>query len=451
MQPSAYRRYLLVLLTVIFTFNFADRFALGLVVDNIKADLALSDWQLGFLGGIAFALFYSVMGIPIARWADRGDRTIIIAVTTAVWSAMVALCGAATNFVQLLLIRIGVGVGEAGCTPPAHSLIADYFPRAERPRATALYWQGANLSLVVAYFAGGWLNQFYGWRMMFFWIGVPGLVLAVLAFFTIREPRRAKHSVEQPTSSAPSAVEASFKEVCVTLWSIPSFRHLLYGFSIWYFFGYGLMQWQPAFFVRSFGLKSGELGTWLAVVYTVTGVVGQHWGGMWVSRHAATDERLQLRFIAIMNAGFNGVVWSLIYFSSSYYMAFAWMGLSTLGGNSIVGPLYAMTQTLVPPRMRATATALILLFANLIGLGLGPLAVGVASDALRPFFGQESLRYALLIFTPGYAWASWHLWQASKTVTRDLAALLSDQRGSLAMGTIGMVEMSAALKQSTES
>ncbi len=442
MPPGAYRAYLLALLTVIFTFNFADRFALGLVVDNIKADLLLSDSQMGLLTGIAFALFYSVMGIPIARWADRGNRTLIIALTTAAWSAMVALCGAASSFVQLLLIRVGVGVGEAGCTPPAHSLIADYFARPERPRATAIYWQGANLSFILAYFVAGWLTQFYGWRMMFVLVGAPGLLFALLAALTIREPRRgevprSKVSVDlvsahSQLANAPSPPPPTLREVCAALWVSRSFRHLLCGFSVWYFFGYGLMQWQPAFFARTFGLKSGELGTWLAVVYTVTGVVGQHWGGMWVTRHAATNERRQLRFMAIMNGGFNGLVWALIYLSSSYYLAFAWMGLSTLGGTTIVGPLYAMTQTLVPPRMRATATALILLFANLIGMGLGPLAVGVVSDALHPFFGTDSLRYALLTFTPGYLWASWHLWQASKTVEHDMAALLPpDPKGAV--------------------
>jgi MFS transporter, Spinster family, sphingosine-1-phosphate transporter len=429
MRLPAYRSYLLTLLTVIFTFNFADRFALGMVVDNIKADLGLSDSQLGILSGIAFALFYSVMGIPIARWADRGNRRVIIALTAVLWSAMVALCGAAANFVQLLLIRVGVGVGEAGCTPPAHSLIADYYTRAERPRATAIYWQGANLSLIIAYFVAGWLNQFYGWRVMFVLIGLPGLIFGALAWFTIREPRQAKsttQSVSRQPQGAPTEVRASLREVCTILWRNASFRHLLYAFSVFYFFGYGLMQWQPAFFERSFGLNSGELGTWLAIVYTVTGVVGQHCGGVWVSRYAATNERLQLRAMAIMNAGFNSIIWSLIYMSPNYYTAFAFMGLSTLGGNTIVGPMYAMTQTLVPPRMRATATALILLFANLIGMGLGPLAAGVVSDALRPLFGEESLRYALLSLTPGYLWMSWHLWQASKTVTTDLAGILSE-------------------------
>jgi MFS family permease len=267
MRERGYRNYLLVLLLVILTFNLQDGLALGLVLQAIKVDLNLTDTQLGFLSGIAFALFYSVMGIPIARWADRGNRVAIIALTTAAWSVMVASCGLAANFVQLLLIRVGVAVGEAGCMPPAHSLIADYFPRPERPRAVGLYLQGASLSVVMGYFLAGWLNQFYGWRVMFMALGSPGLLLAVLAWTTLREPRRGKSSARtasvrsEPNARAPEQPRA--KEVCMTLLAIPTFRQLLFAFSLSYFFGFGILQWQPAFFVRSYGLTTGQVGTWL--------------------------------------------------------------------------------------------------------------------------------------------------------------------------------------------
>src|SRR5579871_6443149 len=189
MRPATYRKYFLALLLVIFAFNNMERFALGVVLQDLKLDLHLTDTQLGFLSGIAFALFYSVMGIPIARWADRGNRVTIIALTTALWSVAVAACGMATTFLQLLLIRIGVGVGEAGCVPPAHSLISDYFDRAERPKAVGTYWQGTNVSLIIGYFLAGWLNQFYGWRVTFVLLGLPGLILAALAWFTMKDPR----------------------------------------------------------------------------------------------------------------------------------------------------------------------------------------------------------------------------------------------------------------------
>jgi MFS family permease len=430
-SKAAYKHYLLTLLTVLLTFNYVDRVALGIVLQDIKIDLTLSDAQLGLLSGIAFALFYSVMGIPIARWADRGNRVTIISFTAALWSVTVALCGMAGSFVQLMLIRIGVGVGEAGCIPPAHSLIADYFTRAERPRAMGIYAQGQNLCLVIGYFGAGWLNEWYGWRIMFILMGVPGLVLAALAWFTIKEPRRMKSvpvtadSLASPAISALAAVspvQPSMKEVFATLWANATFRHLLYALSILWFFGYGILQWQPAFFERSFALTSGEVGTWFAVMNGLGGIAGTYWGGELASRYAANNEPLQLRTMAIVNGAFNGVIWALIYFSHNHYLAFVLMGLATLGGATIFGPLFATIQTLVPPNMRAMSIALVFLFANLIGMGLGPLAAGALSDVLQPSLGKESLRYALLTFCPGYLWASWHLWQASQTIFSDLKA-----------------------------
>ena len=189
MQPALYKRYALGVLTVIFLFNCVDRVALGIVLEDIKIDLDLTDTQLGLLSGISFALFYSVMGIPIARWADRGNRVTIISVTTFLWSVAVALCGLAGSFVQLLLIRIGVAVGEAGCNPPAFSLMADYFTRAERPRAAAIYAMGGALSFVVGFFGAGWLNELYGWRVTLMVLASPGVVLAALAWFILKEPR----------------------------------------------------------------------------------------------------------------------------------------------------------------------------------------------------------------------------------------------------------------------
>jgi len=433
MKDATYKNYLLTVLLVIYAFNFVDREALGLVLENIKVDLQLSDSELGLLSGIAFALFYSIMGIPIARWADRGNRVTIISLTAALWSVMVALCGMATSFVQLLLIRIGVGIGEAGCVPPAHSLIADYFSRAERPRASALYQQGINVGVIVAYFLAGWLNQFYGWRIMFLLAGLPGFILAVVAWLTIREPRFTKShiavigdatasSLRKNPVGSPGPVDPSMKAVFLTLWTNTTFRHVLYGFSMWYFFGYGISQWQPTFFVRSFGLSTGELGTWLAVMYGVGGALGTYWGGSLATRYAPNNERLQLRAMSVINLAFNGVLWALIYVSHDYRVALALTGLGTVGGALMFGPLFATIQTLVPAHMRAMSIAIVLLCANLIGMGLGPLAVGVVSDALRPLFGQESLRYALLALCPGYLWVSWHFWHASKTVTRDIEA-----------------------------
>jgi MFS transporter, Spinster family, sphingosine-1-phosphate transporter len=260
------------------------------------------------------------------------------------------------------------------------------------------------------------LNEFYGWRMTFVLIGLPGLLLAVLAALTLREPRQA---IQDPGAESRSA-QPSLVEVWTTLWSDATFRHLLFCFSIVNFFGYGILQWLPTFLIRSYQLKTGELGTWFAVIYAIAGF-GTLWGGVLASRYAANDERLQLKAMAILYS-LIGVVSSFIYLSPNYVIALGWLGVAAIGGAMTSGPLFATIQTLVPERMRATSIAIIYLFANLIGMGLGPLVAGALSDALRPSFGEESLRYALLALCPGYFWGAWHLWQASKTVTRDLEA-----------------------------
>jgi len=410
------------------TFNGVDGLALGLSLQSIKLDLSLSDTQLGVLSGIAFALFYSVMGIPIARWADRGNRVTIIALTTVLWSIMMVLCGKAASFVQLLLIRAGVAVGEAGCMPPSHSLIADYFSRPERPRAVAVYLLGGSLSMVIGYFVAGWLSELYGWRAMFMMLGLPGLVPALLVWLTLKEPRletktgfpyNTYASEPQRQAATLASPQPGIKQVATTLLAKRTFRHLVLCFSVMTFFGTGILQWQPAFLIRSYGLKTGELGTWFAVIYGLGGVLGTYLGGALASRFATNNERLQLKAMALVYASFSALS-ALIYIVPNYHVAFALIALATVAGNSTGGPLFATIQTIVPQRMRAVAIATIYLFANLVGLGLGPLAAGALSDLLRPWLGEASLRYALLALCPGYLWGGWHVWQASKSVNRDL-------------------------------
>lgn len=414
MQAKSNKHYLLIVLLLMLALNSIDRVALGLLLQDIKVDLHLTDTQLGLLSGIAFALFYSVMGIPIARWADRGNRVAIISITTALWSAAMALCGLAASFLQLLLIRVVVAVGEAGCIPPAHSLIPDYFTRAERPRAVAIFFLGGSLGVVIGYFAAGWLNEFYGWRATFVMVGLPGLAFAALAALTLKEPRRATLATRIPLQ------QPRLEEVAATLWANRTFRRLLFCFSVIAFFGNGIVQWQAAFFMRSYGLTTGELGTWFAVLSGVGGLMGAYLGGAWASRYAAQNERLQLAAVAAVYAGL-AVVEAAIFLSRDRSVAFGCFGLSTLGANAAIGPLFATMQTVVPEPMRAMSIAVIYLFANLIGLGLGPLVAGTLSDAFRPMFGDESLRYALLALCPGYLWAGWYLWRASRTVMADLA------------------------------
>jgi MFS family permease len=418
---STSKNYLLALLTIILAFNYIDRIALGLVAQNIKIDLALTDTQLGFLSGIAFALFYSVMGLPIARWADRGNRVTITVLSTALWSASVAACALAQSFFQLMLIRVVVGVGESGCVPPAHSLIADFFTRAQRSRAVAVYMQGISASLIIGYFLAGWLNQFCGWRAMFVLIGLPGLALSVLARFTLRDPRQ---DVAQKAAQS-SRDHLSVKEVCVTLWARPTFRHLLYASSLICFFGYGTLQWVPAFFVRSFGFKTGELGTWFAAIYGLSNAVGAYWSGEWTARRAANNEPLQLNVMALVTCT-SGIFMACVFLPAlapNYYWAFGWLALSSAASMFTNAPTLAILQTLVPPHMRAMSVSLLYLFTNLVGLGCGPWATGGLSDALRPWAGDDSLRYAILILCPVAVLGAWYLRRAARAVKLDLSFL----------------------------
>jgi MFS transporter, Spinster family, sphingosine-1-phosphate transporter len=209
------------------------------------------------------------------------------------------------------------------------------------------------------------------------------------------------------------------RDVLLTLWANTTFRHLLFFNSVVSFFGFGISQWLPAFFIRTHGLQTGELGTWLTIIGTSSGLLSTYWGGTWASRRAANNESLQLKVIAIGYCSC-GVLSAFVYLTPSYHVAFAMMALAFTGTGVAIGPLYATMQTLVQDRMRAMAFAVMYLFGNLIGMGLGPLLVGFLSDTLRPWAGEESIRYALLALCPGYLWATWHLWMASKTVARDL-------------------------------
>lgn len=422
------------MLAVIFASNGVERLALSIVLQDIKLEFGLSDTQLGLMSGLAFALFYSIVGVPIARWADRGNRVAIISIATALWSAGVALCGLAANFLQLLLIRVGVAVGEAGCIPPAHSLIADYFARAERPRAVSQFMLGGPLSLLLGYFVAGWLNQTFGWRMTFVLLGLPGVILAAVAWLSLHEPRRHRSAAGPLSNANPAQGQPSLKVVCTTLWGNVSFRYILLSFAITAFFGNGIGKWLPAFFVRSFGLQTGELGTWLALVYGLGSLIGIFWGGELATRFAKNNESLQLKGMSLTFV-FVGVISVFVYLATNHYVAFALMAISAVVSGTTHGPLFATIQTLVPERMRAVSVSLIFLFANLVGMGLGPLAAGALSDALRPLFGEESLRYTLLALCPGFLVGAWCLWRASRTVEVDIGAVKIDLHGSSMVAT----------------
>lgn len=406
------KSYLLWILTSILTFNYIDRIALGVVLDGIKQTFSVSDTELGFLSGLAFATFYSLMGVPIARWADRGDRIKIIAITTLLWSIGVAACGLAQTFLQLLLIRVAVGVGEAGCVPPSYSIIADTFARSERPRAVAIYGLGGGLACVVGYFLSGQFSETFGWRETFLLLSLPGPFLAAIAWLTLKDSRHALPTADN---------SVSMLEVAKILWANKTFRHLLICFSLSQMFSYGLMQWQAVYLIRHFNLSSGEVGVGLALAYGVAIICGTYLGGELAARFAPNDESRQLKWVALtLSAG--GLFSVLIYCASSALGALLWMALATTLVSVLNGPLFSTIQSLVPDRIRAVSFSILYLVSNFVGLGMGPLLAGVLSDAFEPWAGSESLRFASMGLAPGFLWAAWHAWCARATVASDLVS-----------------------------
>ena len=410
------RYYAVGLLTVVYTFNFIDRQLLSILQESIKADLLLSDQQLGLLTGIAFAMFYVTAGIPIARWADRGNRRNIVALAIGVWSFMTAISGLVQNYVQLLLARMGVGVGEAGGSPPAHSIISDIFPPERRASALAFYSMGVNIGILFGFLAGGWLNEIFDWRTAFFVVGAPGLIIALIVRYTLREPIRGLSEQRQvETQTVP------FSNVLKLLMSRPAFKHMAFGAALNAFAGYSTSSWTASFMIRSHGMSTGELGTWLAMIMGFGGAVGVFAGGVIAERLARKDVRWYMWLPAL-----TGLI-CVPFMVANYMVAGAYTALivSIIPGilfNVYLGNTLAMTHGLVGLRMRALASAILFFILNLIGLGLGPWAIGLLSDLLAPTLGQESLRHAMLYLLPAMmTWSVIHFYLASRTLKEDLA------------------------------
>lgn len=387
--------YALGLMFVVYVFNFVDRSILGILNQAIKEDLALSDTQMGFLGGIAFAIFYTLLGIPIARLADRSVRRNVLAVSLTIWSVMTALCGFAQNFVHLLLGRIGVAVGEAGGSPPSHSMISDLFPPTTRATALAIYALGIPVGSMIGNLAGGWLNEAYDWRTAFIVVGLPGVVLAVIVRLTLREPVRGASETVAPAEDPGDAPPV--KTVFAYLWSLKSFRYLSLAGALHAFVGYGVGYWIPAYFIRSHGLDTGVLGTWLFAL-GFAGMAGTFLGGYMGDRFAKRDVRWYVWLPGV--ATLLSVPFSVfVYVHHDWQVALMVAAIPTFLGSYYLGPTFALTQGLVGIRMRALASSILLFILNLIGLGLGPQVTGIISDLLHSFtdLGVESLRWALVV------------------------------------------------------
>lgn len=414
-SPS-YVRYAVGMLSLVYVFNFADRQILSILMQPIKQEMQLSDTQLGFLSGLAFAAFYSVMGLPIARLADKYSRVNILTICLALWSLMTALSGLALSFTQLLAARIGMGVGEAGGGPTSHSLIADYVPVEHRATALGVYALGVPVGLLFGYLLGGWLEQLYGWRSAFLALGIPGVLLAVILRFTLDEAPRghSQGGIKIQAETPP------IRTVVRHMWRIRTFWHLALAGSLQAFGTYAIFQWMPSFLVRSHQMQSGEIGSWLALIIGGGGAIGSLAGGYFADRLSKRDMRWQmwLPAICVLLAAPTSLG---IYLTDSRAATLGFLLLPVLLVNTYLGPAFAMTQTLAPLRMRAMASAVLIFALTFIGLGMGPQAVGILSDLLNPVYGEHSLRYAMMTSGLVYIWSAYHFWRAAWTLREDLA------------------------------
>jgi MFS family permease len=412
---DGYRRYVLGLLLVVYVVNFIDRSIVNILLQPIKEEFQPSDTALGFLSGVAFAIFYATLGIPIARWADRGVRRDIIALALFVWSGMTALCGLARTFPQLVLARVGVGVGEAGCSPPAHSLLSDYYPPERRGTAFSIYALGIPLGTAFGFFLGGWMAETLGWRAAFLLVGLPGLALALVVRFTLREPPRGHSEARRESGPAPEPMA-----VIRVMARLASFRHLAAAATLHAFVGYGVAAWNAAFLVRSHGMSLGEVGSWLAVIAIVFGGLGTFLGGYLADRLTPRDARW-----ALWVPGVSTLI--AVPFAVAFYLwqdvrvALALAGIPVFFGAMYLGPTFSITQALAPLRMRAVASAFLLFLINLIGLGLGPQVTGIASDLLAPRLAEESLRGALVGMVALNLWSGLHYFLGARTLRAELA------------------------------
>jgi len=390
---------------------------LAILQESIKADLGLSDSQLGLLTGFAFALFYVSAGLPIARWADKGNRRNIVSLAVFIWSFMTALSGFAQNYFQLFMARIGVGIGEAGGNPPSHSMISDIFPPHRRAGALGFYFTGVNFGIMFGFLLGGWLNEAFGWRVAFLVVGAPGIILAIIARYTLAEPGRGLTE-----NRVVSAESHSTGEVMSLLWSRRSFRHLAIGLGLSAFVVYGVASWTPSFMIRSHGMSTGELGTWLALILGVGGAIGVFGGGLLADRLGAVDARWSMWLPAL--AGIISLPFgAYVYLAEGPYAALVSAIIPGVLSSVFLATTIATTHSLVGLRMRALASAVLSLIGNLIGLGLGPSSIGILSDLLEPSKGSESLRYAMLYTIPVVQlWAVAHFYLAAKSLKDDIAA-----------------------------
>lgn len=407
------RSYTLFMLVLVFTSSHVDRQIMGILGQPIKESLLITDTQLGLLTGIMFAVFYATLGMPMAMWADRNNRRNLISFSVFLWSLMTALCAAATNFMQLLLLRIGVGVGEAGSNPPSHSMIADLYPPEKRSTAMAIFGTGINWGILIGFLVGGWINEWYGWRTAFVVVGLPGIFLAILVRYTVKEPPRGYSEALKQETPAPA-----FREVATFIWRSAVLRHIIAAGALVSFAGYASVIWVPIYLVRIHGMGTGEVGSYLALLIGVGGAIGIYLGGRIADFMAAKRGQEWLPWVVAVSSLITLPMLYLTFMATTPMAAIAAYALPAMLGTLYVAPGFALIQNSTPLEMRSVAAAINLFITNIIGLGLGPFTVGFFSDVFSSTHGEDGLRWGLATTILILLWGVFHYWRCGVMIKR---------------------------------
>ena len=413
-SSATLRWYVLIVMSVVYTISIADRYVMSTVLEPIRLELKLSDSGVAFLTGVSLALFYVTLGIPLSWLADRVNRRNILAISLIAWSAMSALCGLSRTYLQLLLARIGVGVGEAGGTPPANSIIADYFPAGRRPMAMAIFALGAPIGAWLGADMAGAVAAAHGWRAAFLVLGIPGVVIGLLVFLTVKEPERGRLDA---VSDEPAP---SFPDTLRFLAARKGALHVMMGGGLSALWGWGLMWFTPTYLQRAYHLDVGQAGGILGPIHLVAGIASSLLTAWVLSRPAFTDPRRVLWLLAVVTA-LATVPSFVVYWTHSLVVARTMLWLFIPAIYFYIGPAMGLVQNLAPPRMRAMFIAISLVLANVLNLIVAPQAVGWLSDYFAGAHGADaaSLRLALLILAPSGFWAAWHYWAARKFIVAE--------------------------------
>lgn len=441
MKDLVQRRYVLFLLFLVSMFNYIDRTIISILQVPIKQDIGLSDAQLGALTGLSFALFYSTLSLPIARWADRTVRKRIVAASLAIWSAMTALTGLATGFVTLVLFRIGVAVGEAGSVPATHSIMADIYPPRERATAFAIWGLSLPAGMMVGYVLAGALAEAVGWRAAFALFGIVGVVLAPVILFSMREPTRGRF--DSPAAAA--AVQPKVGEVLRHLWQLKTFRLVIAAGACHAYSQYSIMNWNAPFYVRLHGMSLGEVSAYLALMNGLGSAVGMYLGGWLSDRFGAGDCRRRLHVPAI------ALILMVPFALAQYQVASPQLSIALGAVASTLmlfyyGPIVAVPQLLVPASMRAFTSAVLLLTFNLFGLGLGPFVTGLVSDLLTRHYGMgdAGLRVAICSAVVFSLLAGWLFLRAAAHFPREILGEPGQAEPSFSRDAAGGSDAAAA-------